>query len=231
MCLPGTVEAVREQQPQLSRRTVLAGGGAAALAALLPGEAIAHRRRPKRRSRVVDLTHTFTAGFPVYTGAAPTRRTLVTVEDDGFYSQEWTFGEHSGTHLDVPGHFVADGRRVTALRPKELILPIVVIDISRRAASDPDAAVTPDDLQRFERRHGRIPNGALVAMNSGWASKVGDDAAFKGGPAGAYHFPGFGEDAIDLLSTSSGWGPTTSGSRTCGTSTSCRPTGRPPSSA
>ena len=44
MCLPGTVEAVREQQPQLSRRTVLAGGGAAALAALLPGEALAHKR-------------------------------------------------------------------------------------------------------------------------------------------------------------------------------------------
>jgi kynurenine formamidase len=199
MCLPGTVEAVREQQPELTRRTVLAGGGAAALAALLPGEAAAHRRRPRRRGRVVDLTHTFTAGFPVYTGAAPTRRTLVTVENDGFYAQEWTFGEHSGTHLDVPGHFVANGRRVTALRPRELILPIVVIDISRRAASDPDAAVTPDDLQRFERRHGRIPNGALVAMNSGWASKVGDDAAFKGGPAGGYHFPGFGEDAIDVL--------------------------------
>ena len=79
MCLPGTVEAVREQQPQLSRRTVLAGGGAAALAALLPGEALAHkRRRGKRRGKVVDLTHTFTAGFPVYTGNAPRRRTLTT---------------------------------------------------------------------------------------------------------------------------------------------------------
>ena len=80
MCLPGTVEAVREQQPQLSRRTVLAGGGAAALAALLPGEALAHKRgaAAQRRGKVVDLTHTFTAGFPVYTGSAPTRRTLAT---------------------------------------------------------------------------------------------------------------------------------------------------------
>ena len=36
-------------------------------------------------------------------------------------------------------------------------------------------------------------------MDSGWASKVADPDAFKGGPAGGYHFPGFGEDAIDFL--------------------------------
>ncbi len=200
MCLPGTVEAVREQQPQLSRRTVLAGGGAAALAALLPGEALAHkRRRGKRRGRVVDLTHTFTAGFPVYTGNAPTRRTLASIVPDGFYKQEWTFDEHSGTHMDAPGHFTAGGRLTPDLKASELILPIVVIDIAKRAASDPDTVVNAQDLRRFENKHGRIPHGALVAMDSGWAKKVGDDAAFKGGPAGAYHFPGFGDEAIEFL--------------------------------
>ena len=72
--------------------------------------------------------------------------------------------------MDAPGHFVeggAPGRRSST--PRELVLPIVVIDISKRAASDPDAEVTVDDLRAFERRHGRIPRGALVAMNSGWA--------------------------------------------------------------
>jgi kynurenine formamidase len=202
MCLPGTVEAVREQNPQLSRRTVLAGGGAAALAALLPGEALAHKRRRhghKRGGRVVDLTHTFTAGFPVYTGNPPARRTLASIDPDGFYKQEWTFDEHSGTHMDAPGHFVAGGRFTPDLRASELILPIVVIDIAKRAASDPDTVVNAQDLRRFESRHGRIPHGALVAMDSGWAKKVGDAAAFKGGPAGDYHFPGFGDEAIEFL--------------------------------
>jgi kynurenine formamidase len=199
MCLPGTVEKVRESQPTVTRRTVLAGGGAAALAALMPGEALAHKRkRHKRRGKVVDLTHTFTAGFPVYTGASPTRRTLKNYVPDGFYSQEWTFGEHSGTHMDAPGHFVQGGRLTPQLTPRELILPIVVIDISKRAASDPDAVVTVDDLQRFEKRHGRIPRNALVAMNSGWDAKLGTPA-FTGGSLGAYHFPGFGEDAIDFM--------------------------------
>ena len=199
MCLPGTVEKVRESQPTVTRRTVLAGGGAAALAALMPGEALAHKRkRQKRRGKVVDLTHTFTAGFPVYTGASPTRRTLKNYVPDGFYSQEWTFGEHSGTHMDAPGHFVQGGRLTPQLTPRELMLPIVVIDISNRAASDPDAVVTVDDLQRFEKRHGRISRKALVAMNSGWDAKLGTPA-FTGGSLGAYHFPGFGEDAIDFM--------------------------------
>jgi kynurenine formamidase len=200
MCLPGTIEAVREQQPQLTRRTVLAGGGAAVLGALLPGEAVAHRRRPRRRGRLVDLTHTFTQGFPVYVGAEPTRRTINTYATHGFYAQEWTFGEHSGTHMDAPGHFKEGGRFASQLRPSELVLPIVVIDISGRARRDPDTVVRPDDLRRFERRRGRIPRGALVAMNSGWDAKVGDDAAFKGTDAGGtYHFPGFGVEAVDFL--------------------------------
>ena len=200
MCLPGTIETVRDTQTQVTRRAVLAGGGAAALAALAPGEAFAHKPKRRRRSgKVVDLTHTFTAGFPVYSGNPPSRRTLVTVQQDGFYAQEWTFGEHSGTHMDAPGHFVVGGRFVPQLSARELILPIVVIDIASRAARDPDTAVTPDDLRRFERRHGRIPGNALVAMDSGWSAKLGTPAFTGRDGSGVYHFPGFGAEAIEFL--------------------------------
>jgi kynurenine formamidase len=61
--------------------------------------------------------------------------------------------------MDVPGHFVANGRRSPQITPRELVVPIVVIDISNRVASNPDAVVTPNDLRAFERRHGRIPVG------------------------------------------------------------------------
>jgi kynurenine formamidase len=214
MCLPGTVETVRERIEAgdgITRRATLAGAGGAALAALLPAEAQARRGRGRGggrghgrdkggRERHQDLTHVFTAGFPVYTGDPPSRRTLTTVAANGFYSQEWTFGEHSGTHMDAPGHFIADGRLVPALRPSELFAPAAVIDISRRAASDPDAVVEVDDLRRFERRHGRIPRGALVFMYSGWEERLPDPAAFKNADAGGtYHFPGFGIEALEWL--------------------------------
>jgi kynurenine formamidase len=200
MCLPGTTETVREQVGRIDRRSVLLGGAGAALGAAFPGVAGAARgRRGGRRFR--DLTHTFTAGFPVFVpGTEPARETIADYEVDGFYAQRWTFGEHAGTHMDAPGHFVPGARMSPDITPAELLIPIVVVDIASKAARDPDATVEVDDLLRFERRHGRIPKGAIVAMDSGWARKVGDPRAFKGGDAFPdYHFPGFGEEAARWL--------------------------------
>lgn len=205
MCLPGTEEAVRARGLTVTRRGIIGGGAAAAAAALLPAGAQARgggRGKAKGRPRtdVADLTHVFRAGFPVYAGAPPARRALATVEADGFFKQQWTFDEHSGTHVDVPGHFIAGGRFVTQLAPSELVLPLAVIDIAARAARDPDTVVTPDDLRRYERRHGRIPDGALVAMASGWDARAGDAAAFRNTDAGGtFHFPGFGLAAVEWL--------------------------------
>ena len=202
MCLPGTVEAVREQVEadegrRIDRRAALAGGVATVVAASFPARALAHRP-PKKRLQ--DLTHVFTEGFPVFTFDPPAREDLVTIPSGGFYAQKWTFGEHSGTHMDAPGHFVTGGRLAPEITPQELIVPIVVIDISRQAERDHDATVSVDDLRRFEHRHGRIPDGALVTMNSGWATKISDPLAFKGGAAFPnYHFPGFSLDAAKWL--------------------------------
>jgi kynurenine formamidase len=198
MCLSGTVEKVREQtaneEPRrVDRRTVVAGGVAAAVAAAFPAAAFGVRRA---KGRLADLTHVFTEGFPVFVGDAPVRDTLTTIPANGFYSQRWTFGEHSGTHMDAPGHFVAGGRLSPDITPQELIVPLVVVDITAKAAVNPDAVVTIDDLRGFERGHGRIPDGALVAMNSGWWKKIADPLAFKGGTSFPhYHFPGFSLDA------------------------------------
>ncbi len=205
MCLPGTIETVRgtvrkEGPAHISRRSALIGGVGTAAAGVLPRRALASTTPTEPRSQ--DLTHLFREGFPVYTFDPPVRRTLVTVEQDGFYSQEWRFGEHSGTHLDAPGHFIAGGRYSPEIMPEELFVPVAVIDISERVADNPDAVVTPGDVKRYERRYGRIPKGAGVFMYSGWERRVGDPDAFKNvGPDGKFHFPGFGVRAVEWLLT------------------------------
>jgi kynurenine formamidase len=205
MCLPGTVELVKhrieeEGLPRISRRAAIKGGVATAAAATLTGGARALADDDHHGRRLSDLTHVLSAGFPVYAFDAPKRETVVTVENDGFYIQKWTLGEHSGTHMDCPGHFVTGGRRAPEMKLEELLVPIVVVDISRRAADNPDAAVGVRDLVRFERRHGAIPRGAVVAMYSGWETRVSDPEAFKNaGSDGKYHFPGFGIDALEWL--------------------------------
>jgi kynurenine formamidase len=212
MCVPGTTETVRaalegEERPQarVSRRAALAAGAGALAAGLVPSTAAAghgHGRgrgkgHGRRRGKVVDLTHTFREDFALYPGSPEgnARTTKRTIAANGFYGQQWTFWEHTATHMDVPGHFIAGGRTSEQIMLEELIRPIVVIDISGRAASEPATEVTQDDLRRFERRHGRIPKGALVAMNSGWAAKAGDSNAFING----MQFPGFSGAATQWL--------------------------------
>jgi len=204
MCVLGTTEIVRERAergevPRISRRAMLLSSAGVAGAATLPAPVLAGAgTRKKRRSQ--DLTHVFTEGFPVYSFDPPARRTLVTIEEGGFYSQEWTFGEHSGTHTDAPGHFIPGGRHTPELTLRELMVPVVVVDISHRAERNPDAAVRPKDLERHERRYGRIPRRAAVFMYSGWESRVDDPQAFKNPDTeGQYHFPGWSIEATEWL--------------------------------
>jgi kynurenine formamidase len=218
MCVPGTEEAVRAQlaeQPgqsgRMNRRAALAAGAGVLAAGLMPSSAAAghghgrkRRRHGRGRTRFVDLTHTFREDFPLYRGSPEenARETVRNFDDHGFYGQQWTFWEHTATHMDVPGHFIEGGRTSELITLEELIRPIVVVDISERAASDPDAEVTKDDLRRWERRHGRIPKGALVAMDSGWAAKAADAEAF----INDMHFPGFAGEATEWLVKNRGIG-------------------------
>jgi kynurenine formamidase len=204
MCLAETLEAGHRHAARagtVSRRGLLLGAGAAALTVATPGVALAGRHdRDRDRERVRDLTHLFRDGFPMYVGDPPARRTIFDFDPNGFYAQAWTFAEHSGTHMDAPGHFTPGGRLTPDLDPEELFAPLAVIDIAGRAAADPDAEVEVRDLRAYERHHGRIPRHAAVCMYSGWEARVGDPDAYRNpGPDGTFHFPGFSLDAVEWL--------------------------------
>ena len=204
MCVPGTIETVRarveeEGLPKLDRRTALLGAAGAAVAAAFPGRALGAKLPT---NRLQDLSHEFREGFPGFLGApsALDRQTAVTIPANGFYGQVWTMWEHICTHMDVPAHFIEGGRTSPELELDELIAPIAVVDISKRVAREPDTVVTPLDLAWFERRHGRIPSGAVVAMYSGWEARVGSADAYRNTDAtGTMRFPGFGKDAVEWL--------------------------------
>ncbi len=200
MCNHHVAETVRERikkegLPSVSRRNFLKMGSV-----LTAGAALAPRvvRADMHTKGVIDLTHAFTTDFPVFPGGPQAEReTLVSVENDGYYIQRWVFAEHTGTHMDFPGHFIADGLR-TDTYPVELLLgPAVVIDISARAEDDADTMVTVDDLKGWEMENGDIPVGAFVMMYSGWEELIGSPA-FLGDDSGL-HFPGFSAEASEWL--------------------------------
>jgi kynurenine formamidase len=207
MCVPGTFEAVHEHHPHdhgVSRRDFLRAGGAVgagiALSAALPKPALA--ALPAAPQRFVDLTHVLTDGFAVYPAFAPPKRVTLATADGplGVYANQWTFAEHSGTHLDVPSHFSAKGRNLDDISLDELIMPAVVLDISARAANDADTEVGVDDLRGFEASVGRIPDGSAVLVYSGWDSRIHDRTRYLNiGPDGKMHAPGFSVAAADWL--------------------------------
>jgi kynurenine formamidase len=79
-------------------------------------------------------------------------------------------------------------------------VPLVVIDVSKRTAANPDTSVTVSDIEAWERQHGRLPAQAAVFMRSGWDARIGDARAFVNADAsGTMHFPGFSPEAASFL--------------------------------
>jgi kynurenine formamidase len=154
-----------------------------------------------RIAQVADLTHVATPTFPVFPGNIPLAiRTVRTIPANGYYANELTLNEHTGTHMDAPAHFAATGPTADRLPPELFVAPLAVVDITERAARDPDAQLTVDDIRAWERRHGRLRRGSFVAMYSGWERRVGDPARFLNMDAsGTMHFPGIHPEAAAFL--------------------------------
>lgn len=200
MCNAHVAQTVSERiktegLPSVSRRSFLKMGSILTAGAALAPQAV---RADMPERSLVDLTHAFTTDFPVFPGGPQAQReTLVSVEENGYYIQRWNFAEHTGTHMDFPGHFIADGLRTDTYPVEMLMGPAVVIDISARAEDDADTMVTVDDLKSWEMENGEIPEGAFVMMYSGWEHLIGTQA-FLGDDSGL-HFPGFSGEASQWL--------------------------------
>src|SRR5690606_8705321 len=130
-------------------------------------------------------------------GFALERLSFGRTEGGWFYSANaFSSPEHGGTHLDAPIHF-AEGRLTSDRIPlDELIAPAVVIDVAANASADPDYRLTPADIATFERQHGRIGEGTIVLLRTGWSTRWPDRKAYLGddtpGDASNLHFPSFG---------------------------------------
>jgi kynurenine formamidase len=160
-----------------------------------------------RFAQVVDLTHTLdedTPYIPVPNITFPFRKTpIATVAKNGVAAYRWEIHEHLGTQIDAPNHFFEGGLSLDRLPVDSLVVPLVVIDVSARAATNPDTSLTVADIEAWERQHGRIVERAAVMMASGWDSRIKDAKAFVNADAsGVMHFPGFSPEAASFLARS-----------------------------
>jgi kynurenine formamidase len=157
--------------------------------------------------RFVDLTHAFAPGIPHWKGFPDERRETVYgyapgegSMGSGFYAQTFTHVGQWGTHVDPPAHFVKGLRTVDQIDVREMVLPLVVLDVHEAAAKNPDYVVTMDDVRAWEARHGLIPEGAFVALRTDWSKRWPDMAAMQNTDAdGVSHTPGWRLDVLRYL--------------------------------
>jgi kynurenine formamidase len=152
-------------------------------------------------SRVVDLSHPLQPDMPNWPGDPPTRfNVLARIPQDGYFLRGLRLGEHSGTHLNAPAHFIAGGLSVDAIPAQHLVLPAALIDARAQCARDPDYSLSPPDLLAWEERHGPFPPACLVVLFTGWQERWSIPRHFLNlDPSGQPHFPGFSLDAARLL--------------------------------
>lgn len=120
-----------------------------------------------------------------------------------YASANFAGSEHGGTHIDAPIHFGEGRQTVDEIPLQRLVGPAVVVDVTQAAARDRDYRLTVDDLKAWEARHGRIPDGAIVLMYSGWGRHWPDRARYLGSDTPndpkTLHFPGFSKEAAAFL--------------------------------
>lgn len=200
MCHHCVMETVKSRM--LSRRDLFRGSAAAAGAAALASISAPPRAeaQPATASKWVDLTHELHQDFPTFSGEPNIwLEPKYKIDGDGYNLNYWKLEEHCGTHMDAPLHFSKDGRSVAELEVGELVAPLVIIDIREKASQNPDAQVTPEDIDVWVSKNGDIPQGACVAMLSGWSEKVNSKEFRNADDKGVMHFPAFHVEATNKL--------------------------------
>jgi kynurenine formamidase len=151
--------------------------------------------------RFVDLTHAFAPGIPHWPGFPnETVRTLFTYKKDGFFAQMFCHVGQWGTHVDPPAHFAPGGKTVDEIDPKQMFLPLVVIDVHEKAVRNPDYVLTLDDVRAWETAHGKIPLGSFVVMRTDWSKRWPSETAMENKDAkGIAHYPGWSMPVLQYL--------------------------------
>lgn len=198
MCHHCVVESVKQRM--MNRRDLFKTGFAAAASAgalATVGNAPAMAATP---SKVADMTHTVSDQFPTYFGKpGMSMEKLFNFEESGFNLFEMKINEHTGTHMDAPLHFSADGQAVDEVPVENLVVPLAVIDIKTKAQDNADAEVTPDDIKAWIAKNGPLPDKCCIAMNSGWDKLVTSEKYRNADSEGKMHFPGFHIEATKML--------------------------------
>ena len=161
---------------------------------------------------VVDLTQTLSPEFPALqlppqfgqvSGFRIDRISHYDEAGPGWYWNNFSCGEHTGTHFDAPVHWITGKdhpqNTVDTVDPVQFIGPACVVDASAEVAANADWLLTVEFLQRWEQAHGKIPKGSWLLFRTDWSKRSGDPASFLNMRDDGAHTPGPTQEAVEWL--------------------------------
>jgi kynurenine formamidase len=162
------------------------------------------------RIKIIDLTQTLSADFPTialppeFGQCAPFRLEEISRYDNrgpAWYWNNFSCGEHTGTHFDAPIHWVSGkdipNNTTDTIAAKNFIAPACVIDCSRESSANADFILTVEIIKAWEAKHGRIPSGNWVLLRTDWSKRSG--AGYANLQSDGAHTPGPNPDAVKFL--------------------------------
>ncbi|AYY12720.1 cyclase family protein [Actinobacteria bacterium YIM 96077] len=162
------------------------------------------------RVEVIDLTAPLRSSTPVLVLPEQFNQTatfqleeLSRYDERGpaWYWNNFRTGEHTGTHLDAPNHWITgrDGDDVSRLPLTRLVAPAAVVDLSEQARADPDFLIEVDHIRAWEAEHGQLPDGCWLLLRTGWDARSHDQDEFLNADDTGPHTPGVSAECAKWL--------------------------------
>lgn len=162
------------------------------------------------KERLLDMTYPYDANTIYWPTAKSFKLEKVSrgITEGGWWyaSNEFSASEHGGTHVDAPFHFAEKGRTIEQIPLEEWIGPAVKLDVTEKCEKNRDYLLTVDDIKNWEKKYGKVPDGAWVIMYTGidtkyypdkkkvlGTDKTGEEAVLE------LSFPGFSPESIKFL--------------------------------
>jgi len=115
--------------------------------------------------KVIDLTLTVSNKIPTFPGSPqPNFIPWENIKEDGYNLELLFLSTHTGTHMDAPHHFLEKGAKIHEISLKNLVSEAVLIK-SRKKSNE---SITKTDIQKFEKKHGKIASFSSVIFYTGW---------------------------------------------------------------
>lgn len=129
--------------------------------------------------RPQDLTLTVSEKIPTFPGSPqPHFIEWAELKKDHYNLEMLFLSSHTGTHVDVPYHFVDTGKKIHQIDPQRFLTEAILIKINAK----PNYAITKSDIVKFEKKNGKIPRGATVVFATGWNDNLRRKSFFEENP-------------------------------------------------